>query len=161
MSESGIKIRDYESGDFETMYRIDQICFPDGIAFPRRILREYLNHPKSIARIAVAPDGKILGYVLARIESAVHAHILTLDVVPEGRKRKIGTALMDALHAELQKRGVSAAILEVAVRNLAAQHLYEKLQYQYVSTIPGYYHGREDAYQMARLVHLPRQNDAK
>jgi ribosomal-protein-alanine N-acetyltransferase len=151
MAALAIKIRDFQTEDFEPLYRIDQICFPNGIAFSRNELVHYLNHPKRIARIAESAGG-ILGFVLARIESAVYAHVLTLDVVPEGRKRNIGTTLMKALHDELRNQGIRAAVLEVGVLNIAAQCLYRKLRYQYLSTIPGYYHGKEDAYRMARLV---------
>jgi ribosomal-protein-alanine N-acetyltransferase len=153
MTESLWRIRDFQTEDFESLYQIDQICFADSIAFSRKELAYYLRHPQCIARIADSPQG-ILGFVLARIESSIHAHVLTLDVVPECRLRKLGTSLMKALHDELQKKGIGASVLEVSVRNTAAQHLYKQLHYQYLSTIPGYYHGTEDAYRMARLVQM-------
>ena len=151
MPESALRIRVYQPDDFESLYQIDQICFADGIAFSRKELTHYLNHPQCIVRIADSP-GAILGFVLARIESSIHAHVLTLDVIPESRQHRIGTSLMKALHTELEKQGICASVLEVGVGNIAAQYLYQKLQYQHLSTIPGYYHGKEDAYRMARLV---------
>jgi ribosomal protein S18 acetylase RimI-like enzyme len=47
---------------------------------------------------------------------------------------------------------ISTAILEVSVRNLPAKHLYEKLKYQYLETLFGYYNGREDAHRMVRIL---------
>jgi [ribosomal protein S18]-alanine N-acetyltransferase len=151
MAASSWNIRGFRTEDFESLYQIDQICFPNSIAFSRKELTYYLNHPQCVARIADSANG-ILGFVLARIESSIHAHVLTLDVIPECRKQKIGTLLMTVLHEELQQKGISASVLEVGVRNTAAQHLYKQLHYQYLSTIPGYYHGKEDAIRMARLV---------
>ncbi len=129
---------------------IDRICFPKDIAFSRAELIFYLNHSKSITRVAEGL-GRILGFVLARIESPGTAHVITLDVVPEVRQRRIGTQLMNAMHRELERQKIGVAVLEVSTGNLVAQRLYEKLKYQYLETLSGYYLGREDAYRMARL----------
>lgn len=151
MSELPIKIRKFQEGDLDSLYRIDRICFPEDIAFSRTELAFYLNQSKSIARVA-EEAGSILGFVLARMEDPDFAHILTLDIVPEARRRGIGTYLMDELHGILKKRGIHAAILEVATDNVPAQGLYEKMHYQYLGTLSGYYHGRADAYRMARQI---------
>jgi ribosomal-protein-alanine N-acetyltransferase len=151
MSGQPIKIRNFRAGDLEVLYEIDQSCFSEDIAFSRTELTFYFNHPESITRVAEG-DGRILGFVLARIESPVYAHVLTLDIVPEARRRKIGTSLMGSLHRTLREKGIEAAILEVSTNNVPAQRLYEKLQYQYLGTLSGYYQGREDAYRMACLV---------
>ncbi len=91
--------------DLGELHEIDRICFPAHISFSRSELLYYINHPKSITRVAEAP-GRILGFVLARIESGKRAHIITLDVIPEARKKKIGTMLMSEIHCELRKVGV-------------------------------------------------------
>jgi [ribosomal protein S18]-alanine N-acetyltransferase len=146
-----LRFRPFETEDLAELIEIDRVCFPDDIAFSCAELSFYLNHAQSIACIADGAGG-IVGFVLARIETRSRAHVLTLDVIPEARRRKIGTALMDALHSELAKRGVGTAILEVAVRNLPAQRLYQRLRYQYLETLSGYYKGRDDAYRMVRLA---------
>jgi [ribosomal protein S18]-alanine N-acetyltransferase len=151
MSDLPPRIRPHEPDDFEALFQIDQICFPADIAFSQAEMFFYLNHPKSIAWVAEG-SGSILGFILARIDSRSRAHVLTLDVVPEARKRKIGTALMDRLHQELENRQIKVSILEVGVRNVPAQRLYEKLCYEYAGTLTGYYRGREDAYRMTRTV---------
>jgi len=154
MPELSPRIRDFQREDLEVLCEIDRICFPEDIAFSRAELIFYLNHPKSIARVAEGP-GRILGFVLARVESPVSAHVITLDVVPDVRQRRIGSALMNNLHREFEKQNIGVAVLEVGTGNLAAQHLYEKLQYRYLETISGYYHGREDAFRMARIFKTP------
>jgi ribosomal protein S18 acetylase RimI-like enzyme len=145
------RIRPYEPGDFEALFQIDQICFPADIAFSQVEMFYYLNHPKSIAWVAEEP-GSILGFILARIDNRSRAHILTLDVVPESRKCKIGTSLMSKLHQGLEERQIGVSILEVGVGNIPAQRLYEKLCYEYAGTLAGYYRGREDAYRMIRVA---------
>ncbi len=143
------RVRNYRKEDFEVLHRIDSVCFPENIVFSRCELNAYLNHPGSIARVAQDARG-ILGFVLARIENRAHAHILTLDVVPEARHKKIGTSLMEALHKELEIRGIEAAVLEVGVFNSAARRLYENLQYRYAGVLSEYYGRGEDAYRMVR-----------
>jgi ribosomal-protein-alanine N-acetyltransferase len=143
------KIRNFQGEDLEALWEIDRICFPKDIAFSRAELIFYLNHSKSIARVAEGL-GRILGFVLARVESPVSAHVITLDVVPDARQRRIGFALMNTLHREFERLNIGLAVLEVGTSNVAAQRLYEKLQYRYLEKISGYYHGREDAYRMAR-----------
>jgi len=137
--------------DAGNLHEIDRICFPADIAFTRAELLFHLNHPKSIARVARGP-ARIIGFVLARIETDYQAHVLTLDVIPEARRSKVGTLLMDELHRELDARQIAVAVLEVSATNLPARRLYEGLGYHYLERIAGYYRGRDDAYRMGRLM---------
>jgi [ribosomal protein S18]-alanine N-acetyltransferase len=155
MSSPSLRIRNFRPSDFEEIYQIDQICFPEALAFSRGEFSLYLSPPNSIARLAEGMNG-IAGFVLAWIEGWSGAHVLTLDVVPEMRKCKIGTRLMNRLHRELQKCGVAVSVLEVETQNTAAQRLYEKLGYEYQELLPGYYRGRQDAYRMKRVMAEPR-----
>jgi [ribosomal protein S18]-alanine N-acetyltransferase len=151
MSALPPRTRHFKPDDLAELYEIDQICFPAHISFSRAELIFYINHPKSITRV-VEGHRRIIGFVLARVESARRAHFITLDVMPEFRKQKIGTWLMSEMHCELKTQGIHSVILEVGVDNFPAQRLYERLEYRYVRTLPGYYHGCEDAYQMTRRI---------
>jgi [ribosomal protein S18]-alanine N-acetyltransferase len=146
-----LRIRYFKPKDIDKLHEIDSICFPAHISFSRAELLFYLNHPKSITRVAVEP-GRILGFVLARIERGKKAHLITLDVIPEARKRKIGTRLMNEIQRELKEAGMQAIILEVSVDNIPAQKLYAGLNYRFIGCLPRYYHGREDAYQMLLTI---------
>jgi ribosomal-protein-alanine N-acetyltransferase len=155
MSEQLLRIREYREGDLETLCEIDQICFPKDIAFSRAELAFYLSHAQSITCVAEG-GSTIIGFALARIENAAYAHIITLDIVPEARRRGIGVSLMEELHERFRKERIIAAILEVAVGNIPAQRLYEKMDYRHLGTLPGYYQGREDAYRMVRMMYSER-----
>lgn len=151
MSQLPLRIRDFQTDDLETLCEIDRVCFPEDIAFTRAEFVFHLNHPKSITRVGEGL-GRILGFVMAQIEMPSCAHLITLDVIPDARKRRIGTILMKTMHDELRQRGIGVAILEVSVRNLPAKRLYEKLRYQHLETLSGYYNGREDACRMVRIL---------
>jgi ribosomal protein S18 acetylase RimI-like enzyme len=151
MSGLPLRIRNFQDEDLERLYEIDRICFSDEIAYSRAELLFQVNHPKSITRVGEGP-GTILGFVLARIEHPSCAHVLTLDVIPEARRCRIGISLMRFLHGLLAKEHVTVAVLEVSVRNLPAIRLYEKLRYKHVETLYGYYRGGGDAYRMVRVA---------
>ncbi len=38
--------------DFDTLYALDQICYPRGIAYSKRTLRQYLEIPGAICIVA-------------------------------------------------------------------------------------------------------------
>ncbi len=151
MAELPMQIRRYRVEDLSDLYHIDRICFDGDIAFSKAELLFYLTHAKSIARVAQEPD-RILGFVLAQIESSLCAHILTLDVIPDARRQKVGTRLMRDLHKELYDNRVAIATLEVSTTNQAARRLYESFHYRYIQSLRGYYNGRKDAYRMACFI---------
>jgi ribosomal protein S18 acetylase RimI-like enzyme len=151
MPELLSRIRSFSTEDLGELHEIDRICFPAHISFSRSELFHHLNHSKSITRVAEVP-GRIIGFVVARLERGNRAHIITLDVIPDARKQKVGTMLMNEMHCELEKIGVRTVFLEVETGNLPAQRLYQGLRYQYVGLLERYYHGCEDAYRMARMT---------
>ncbi|MEX2549223.1 MAG: GNAT family N-acetyltransferase [Nitriliruptoraceae bacterium] len=77
-------------------------------------------------------------------------HVLDIAVVPEQRRRGVGTALMVALDAALRARGAAALTLEVRTGNLGAQGLYRHLGFTVEGRRPGYYPDGEDALLMWR-----------
>jgi [ribosomal protein S18]-alanine N-acetyltransferase len=151
MSELPLRIRDLKDEDFEALCRIDRICFPKEIAFSAHDFRSYLNRPDRLVRIAES-SGQVSGFILALMENDSCIHMVTLDVLPEFRRQGIGSLLMDALHEETGRRGITTAILEVSCLNLPAQRLYSKLHYKNIGILPGYYSEKEDAYCMVRIV---------
>ena len=99
-------------------------------------------------------DGKIVGYVLAKMEEdekqPKHGHITSLSVLRTHRKRGIATALMRRSQREMEDV-FSAEFVSLHVRksNRAAFHLYkETLQYEINDVEKGYYADGEDAYDM-------------
>lgn len=99
-------------------------------------------------------DGKIVGYVLAKMEEdesqPKHGHITSLSVLRTHRKRGIATALMRRSQLEM-KDVFDAEYVSLHVRksNRAAFHLYSiTLRYQVHDVEKGYYADGEDAYDM-------------
>ncbi|HYK87375.1 MAG TPA: GNAT family N-acetyltransferase [Acidobacteriota bacterium] len=141
-------IRKYQPDDATCLHQIDQICFERDVAFSRGELLFYLNHPGAVTLVAVSNE-RIIGFALGRVHQNRVAHVLTLDVLPEARRQRIGTLLMKSLHEEFRNRAISRVMLEVSTKNLPAQRLYGELQYTVLETLHGYYNGREDAFLMS------------
>jgi ribosomal protein S18 acetylase RimI-like enzyme len=140
-------IRDYRVEEIAALHWIDGICFPADLAYSRAELRFYLMRPFSIGKVAER-DGTILGFAVGWGKSGQEARVITLDVVPEARRCKVGTALMAALHEQFRKCGALQAALEVDAGNEGAQVFYRVLGYERKELLRGYYKGRGDAYRM-------------
>jgi len=93
----------------------------------------------------VAEGDGTLGYVIAH-RAADEAEILNLAVVPEGRRRGIGRALVAALLEALARDGAKAVFLEVRASNTAAHALYRQFRFLPVGRRSRYYRNpTEDA----------------
>lgn len=145
-----VALRPYAPEDFETLYRIDQACYPPGIAYSRGELRWYLRLPGGDS--LVAQVGKeIIGFILSE-EDEADAHIITLDVMGAHRRRGIGSALLGELEKRLAARGVLQVELETATDNHPAVAFWQKHGYRTVGVMQRYYLGRVDAFCMIKSL---------
>jgi ribosomal protein S18 acetylase RimI-like enzyme len=141
-------IRDFQPDDFDALWRMDQECFPPGIAYSRPELKAYLRHRQSFTLVAYedAHDGKdarVAGFIVAH--SAPTGHIITIDVLPATRRSGIGSMLLQAAEDRLRAAGSKAVGLETAVDNLAALSFYKRHGYSVIRTWPRYYSTGVDA----------------
>jgi [ribosomal protein S18]-alanine N-acetyltransferase len=100
------------------------------------------------AMIGADLDRSLLGYggLWMVIDEA---HICTLAVHPEWRRRHIGELLLASLIEKAAEQADCCITLEVRVSNLAAQRLYEKYGFNRAGLRKGYYSdNNEDAYIM-------------
>ncbi len=147
LNPTSMVLREFEPADIHALHDLDRRCFPPDIAFSHKVLLSYIRNRRSVTRIAEL-SGEIIGFAVGRLTGLSSAHVLTLDVDQKVRRRNIGTALMNALHEEFHRRGARVCLLEVDVGNSEARRFYERLRYEYVGLLPGYYNGRSDALRM-------------
>ncbi len=150
-------IRDYRAADFDHLWRIDQLCFPPGIAYTQMDLTGFVTRRKSITLVAeFAPGsqfaGAIAGFAVAQPIRNI-GRILTLDILPEARRFGLGSRLMHECERRLRVTGCQQIFLETAVNNDAAVNLYQKLGYEVLRTLPLYYSTHAlDAYLMGKQL---------
>ena len=77
-------------------------------------------------------------------------HLLTIDVDLPFRRQGIGALLMEWTLGRARALGSRALVLEVAVDNEPAPHFYRRFGFVYSRTLPGYYGGALDAFELER-----------
>jgi [ribosomal protein S18]-alanine N-acetyltransferase len=154
-------IREFRPGDFEVLWRIDQTCFPAGIAYSRAELKTYIRGRQAFTVVAVngrdsakskiesgaSPANSaqsVAGFIVAECKPPL-GHIITIDVVPETRRSGVGSLLLSSAERRLRVAGCHVVSLETAVDNLSALSFYKRQGYTVVGTFPRYYSNGVDA----------------
>lgn len=148
-------IRDFKPDDFETLWRMDQDCFPAGIAYSRQELKIYMRRRGAITLVAAEGDdgkvdGKVAGFLVAH--AGPTGHIITIDVATTARRSGVGSLLLRAAEDRLQAAGSRAVGLETAVDNLTALTFYKRHGYSVIRTWPRYYSNGVDALVMTKEI---------
>ena len=149
-------IRKVNKEDFEQVYQIEQTCFKD--PYPRKHLEyEFFENPINIILVAEV-DEKIVGFIdfMVTFNSAT---IVQIAVVPEYRKQKIATNLLNEMENCFPKDlddVVENVTLEVRKSNEAAINLYKKDGYEIIIEKKHYYPDGEDAIYMVKRILLCR-----
>jgi ribosomal protein S18 acetylase RimI-like enzyme len=155
------RIRQFEKGDFETLWQIDQDCFDPQLAYSRPELAFYMRRPSAFTLVAEGAgkerpkDGarvaasKILGFIVAE-KQRQNGHIITIDVIEEARRLGVGSALLASAEDRLRGNGAVAVELETAVNNEAAIRFYKQKGYFVERTVRGYYSNQMDALVMGK-----------
>src|ERR1700730_2039940 len=140
-------IRDFNREDFELLWRLDQQCFPQGIAYSKEELNSYIRHRGAFTLVAVdAKDGKehkIAGFIV--VHGGPNGHVITIDVDATARRSGVGSLLLQAAEDRLRTVGSRTVGLETAVDNLPALSFYKRHGYSVVRTWPRYYSNGVDA----------------
>ena len=142
-------IRDFQPEDFEMLWRMDQECFPPGIAYSKQELKAYVRRRGSFTLLATdAADGKVAGFIVA--SDGPTGHIITIDVTAEARRSGVGSLLLRAAEGRLRATGSRAVGLETAVDNAPALSFYKRHGYSVIRTWPRYYSNGVDALVMQK-----------
>ena len=137
-------IRDFKPGDFDTLWQMDQLCFPLGIAYSRPELKAYMRHRGAFTLIAAdSENGTVGGFIVAH--GGPTGHIITIDVFPSARRAGVGSLLLETAEQKLRQTGCRAVGLETAVDNVAALAFYKRHGYSVIRTWPHYYSNGVDA----------------
>lgn len=151
MGATRMLLRDCRPSDFESMWELDQECFPSGIAYSRSELRAFLSR-KTAEAIVVESDGRIVAFVLGWRRSRTEGHVITLDVATSARRQGLGRRLMVELERRFRAAGVRRVQLETAATNTIAIGFYERLGYRTVAQLPSYYGPGLHAWSMQKAL---------
>ncbi len=146
-----MRLRAFRADDLETLYKIDQACFPPDIAYSREELSGFISRRGS--RTWVAEEGEeTIGFLIAQREKQNVAHIVTIDVVDRWRRRRVGTLLMDAAEFWAREQKLFFVYLETEENNTTAHGLYETRGYKKVDRVENYYSNGKSAWVMLKWL---------
>jgi [ribosomal protein S18]-alanine N-acetyltransferase len=155
------RLRDYRPGDLRRLWEIDQQCFVRGIAYSQRELAHYIAQAGGFTVIAetavpvedkAAPEPHIVGFLVGHVLPRGAGHIVTIDVLPEARRARIGSLLMEECEARMRAAECKAVYLETAVDNEIALRFYKRHRYSVLKTLPRYYLDSIDALLMGKKL---------
>jgi ribosomal-protein-alanine N-acetyltransferase len=155
-------IREFQRGDFEVLWEIDQKCFPPGISYSQVELLAYMRRPRSFTLVAEGlgndrfPGSTVgpVGFIVAEA-GRTRGHIITIDVLQHARRGGVGTSLLTTAEKRLRETGCDLVLLETAVDNAAALAFYKRHGYFLVKTLPRYYSTGVDAFVLKKDLLSP------
>jgi ribosomal-protein-alanine N-acetyltransferase len=134
-------IRSFSLSDLESILQIENQSFPKSPYDWTTFLNLHYLYPETfLVHVNTTPGQKeeqILGYVIFSQDG----HIISIAVLPQHRRKGIGTQLLKRVMEASHIRKVWA---EVRRSNQGAQAFYLKMGFQIMDRVPNYY-GNEDA----------------
>jgi ribosomal-protein-alanine N-acetyltransferase len=138
--------------DLGGMRTIEQACFPLD-AWPLLELIGALSLP-GLVRLKATVDGKMVGFAGGAVKrSKNEGWITTLGVLPEYRRLRIATALLDECE---QAMAMERVRLSVRKSNVGAQRLYLERGYSLVERWEKYYEGGEDGLVYEKIIEISK-----
>lgn len=132
--------------------RLNIRCFRNGDNYTKHTFEYLLNEPRTLSYRVSADNGEMVGFAVVMINENGAAHLTTIGVAPEHRRRGIAARLLGHIENAIRARGISTLLLEVRVGNEAAQKLYNDAGYTIAQRINKYYNNGEDCYLMMKAV---------
>ena len=100
--------------------------------------------------VRTAENGDLVAFAIVMINENGAAHLTTIGVAPEHRRRGVAAELLAHVEDATRKRDIGTLVLEVRVNNAGAQDLYRRAGYNIVQRINKYYNNGEDCFLMMK-----------
>ena len=124
-------------------------CFNQGENYTKQTFQHLLTAPNILGYKIITAENSMAGFIFISVNNESVAHITTIGVAPEHRKRGLAMKLLWHAEKALKNRKFDSVVLEVRVNNYIAQNLYHRLGYTIIQKLNGYYSDGEDAYLMS------------
>ena len=138
--------------DISDVLRLNLRCFRNGDNYTKYTFEYLLNEPRTLSYRVVTEAGEIVGFAFVMVKDHNAAHLTTIGVAPEHRRRRIAGSLLAHIERALRAREVNTIMLEVRVSNAAAHDLYRRWGYSVVQRIEKYYNNGEDCFLMMKSL---------
>ena len=116
------ELRTAQKTDLPAIAALEKACFPLGVS--EDTLERMLSDPMTVM-LCVTEGGTLLGW--GYFQTVLdEGYVGDLAVIPEARRRGVGTMLVKGMTASARERGLAFLTLEVRQSNLAGRKTYEK-----------------------------------
>jgi len=159
MVQTSYTLRRFRPQDLDKVIYVNKRCLPENYS-SYFFIDLYERFPDTF--LVAEEENEIIGYVMCRIETGLpdfgllgiskRGHVISVAVLPEHRRKGIGTALMKEAMAGMGVYKAKECYLEVRVSNTPAVGLYKKVGFEISRAVHGYYANGEDAYIMSRKL---------
>ena len=95
-------------------------CFRNGDNYTKYTFDYLLNEPRTLSYRMVTPADEMVGFAFVMVNENNAAHLTTIGVAPEHRRRKIAIQLLEHVEKALRNRNIATVMLEVRVSNITA-----------------------------------------
>lgn len=130
--------------------RLNIRCFRDGENYTKHTFSYLLNEPNTLSYRVVTPSDEMVAFVVVMVSESGAAHLTTIGVAPEHRRRGIARRLLVHTEEAIRRRQIATVMLEVRVSNTEAQRLYRENGYAITQRIEKYYNNGEDGFLMMK-----------
>ena len=147
-----LKIENANTKLLNKLFEIEERCF-DQEAFTKRQIAYLLTDYNTITLIAKV-NSNISGFIMTHVEikeNTEFGHIITINVIPNCRRKGIAKKLIQEIENTLKQKGINECRLEVREDNNPAIKLYQTLGYQKISKIEKYYGKKHGLYLKKKL----------
>jgi ribosomal-protein-alanine N-acetyltransferase len=143
----GISPRPATEDDLEQVSEIERMSISP--PWSREAFRAELEKSKAHFWVVTddEDDDRVLAYAVFALPGE-QAHLQTIAVRPEYRKKGIATYLLRQIISFVMRQKADSIVLEVRRGNFAAVQLYQSLGFVVIHTIQRFYPDGEDAYSM-------------
>jgi ribosomal-protein-alanine N-acetyltransferase len=153
------RLRKFKPDDLQSVMNINRFCLPENY-MDFFFMDLHKRFPETF--IVAEEDGKIVGYIMCRIEVGLASyglgglirkgHVVSIAVLPQGRRKGVAHALMTRAMEGMCQYKAKLCYLEVRVTNDPGVSLYKKIGFEITRTLHGYYSDGEDAYVMTKQL---------
>jgi ribosomal-protein-alanine N-acetyltransferase len=133
--------------------RLNMRCFRKGDNYTKYTFDYLLKEPRTLSYRMVTPTDEMAGFAFVMVKEHNSAHLTTIGVAPEHRRRGIAVRLLKHLEDALREREIGTVMLEVRVSNIDAQQLYRRTGYMIAQRIGKYYNNGEDCFLLMKALY--------
>lgn len=132
--------------------RLNLRCFKNGENYTKYTFAYLFNEPKALSYQIATAANEMAGFAFVLMNDDGTAHLTTIGVAPEHRRRGLAIRLIRHLEEILRAKGASTIVLEVRVSNASAKQLYFAAGFTLVNRLNKYYSDGEDCFMMVKSL---------